>query len=234
VPFKNKLLTNKLNTMKIKFLNVALGIALSATILSASAQKSYTVGLVTIKTSARGQDIEMKEYFRSDSIATTFSAGPANIKLLADANYKFFAVVADVSAFKIKKAAIYTPDEIDQVLSSFPTFTFAPSTETKQISGFNCKKVVATDTKTKKTYDIWITNDISLPATVIEKYYAAIGGVPIQYTSFQKGPDGALVTADYTVSGVSDQKAPAGTFGIAPDFDKISKDALDAMSRGKQ
>ncbi|MDB5134363.1 MAG: hypothetical protein JWP37_966 [Mucilaginibacter sp.] len=176
----------------------------------------------------------MKEYFRSDSTATTFSAGPANIKLLADANYKFFAVVADASAFKIKKAAIYTPDEINQILNGFPTFTFAPSTETKQISGFNCKKVVATDTKTQKTYDIWITNDISLPSAVIEKYYASIGGVPIQYTSFQKGPDGAWVSADNTISGVTDQKAPAGTFGIAPDFDKISKGDLDAMARSKQ
>src|ERR1700676_3541238 len=193
--------------MKTKVLSVALGIALSATILSASAQKSYTEGLVTMKTNARGQDIELKEYFRSDSTATTFSAGPANIKLLADANYKFFAVLAEVSAYKIKKAAIYTPDEINQILSSFPTFTFAQSTETKQISGFNCKKVVATDTKTQKTYDIWITNDILLPCAVIEKYYASIGGVPIQYTSFQKGPDGVWGTADVTVSGVSDQKA---------------------------
>ena len=126
--------------MKIKFFTVALGIALSATILSASAQKSYKEGLVTLKTSAYGQDIELKEYFRSDSTATTFSAGPVKLKLLADANYHFFAVLADVSASNIKKAAIYTPGEIDQVLSSFPTFTFAPSTETKQISGFNCKK----------------------------------------------------------------------------------------------
>jgi len=218
--------------MKIKFLSVA--IALSATILSASAQKSYTEGLVNLKTSAGGQDIQLKTYFRSDSTATIFSAGPANIKLLADANYKFFAVVAEVSAYKIKKAAIYTPDEIVRVLSSFPTLTFAPSTETKQISGFNCKKVVATDTKTQKTYDIWITNDIALPADVIDKYYASIGGVPIQYTSFQTGPDGALVIAEYTISGVSDQKAPAGIFGIAPDFDKISKAELDAMSGGKQ
>jgi hypothetical protein len=220
--------------MKTKFLSVALGIALSATVLSASAQKNYTEGLVTMKTSAGGQDIELKTYFSNDSTATTFSAGPANIKLLADANYKFFAVLAEVPTYKIKKAAIYTPAEIAQVLSSFPTLTFAPSDETKQISGFNCKKVVATDTKTQKTYDIWITNDISLPAAVIDKYYASIGGVPIQYTSFQTGPDGALVIAEYTISGVSDQKAPAGTFDIAPDFDKISKDTLDAMSRRNQ
>ncbi|MGZ3751985.1 MAG: hypothetical protein ACXVIY_09000, partial [Mucilaginibacter sp.] len=144
--------------MKIKFLSVACGMALSATILSASAQKNYTEGLVTAKASAGGQAVEIKEYFRSDSTAAMFSAGPANIKLLADANYKFFAVIAEVPAFKIKKAAIYSQGEIDQVLSSFPKLKFTPSTETKQISGFNCKKVVATDTKTQKAYDIWITN----------------------------------------------------------------------------
>jgi hypothetical protein len=220
--------------MKIKFLSVAFGITLSATILSASAQKSYTEGLITLKTSAYGQDIELKEYFRSDSTATTFAAGPVNIKLLADANYKFFAVLADVPASNIKKAAIYTPAEIDEVLSSFPTLTFTPSAETKQISGFNCKKVVATDTKTKKTYDTWITNDISVPAAVLDKYYVSIGGVPIQYTSFQRGPNGALVIADYTITAVSEQKAPAGTFGIAPGFDKISKTQFDAMSHGNQ
>jgi hypothetical protein len=220
--------------MKLKFLSVALGIVLSATVLSANAQKNYSEGLVTIKTSAGSQNVELKQYFRSDSVATIFSAGPANIKLLADVNYKFFAVVAEVAAFKVKKAAIYTPDEIARALSVSPKFTFAPSTETKQISGFNCKKVVATDTKTQKTYDIWITNDISLPSAVIDKCYATIGGVPIEYASFQTGPDGNLSIADYTVISVSDQKAPAGTFSIAPDFDKISKADLDAMARGKQ
>ncbi len=38
--------------MKTKFLSVAVGLALSATILSASAQKSYTEGMVTLKTRA--------------------------------------------------------------------------------------------------------------------------------------------------------------------------------------
>jgi hypothetical protein len=221
--------------MKTKFLSVALGIVLSAAVLSAHAQKSYTEGLLTLKTTTTGgQDVIVKKYFRSDSTAAIFSAGPAIIKLLADANYKFFAVVAEVSTYNVRKAAIYTPDEIDHVLSLSPAFIFAPSTETKQISGFNCKKVTATDPKTQKTYDIWITNDISLPTAVADKCYAAIGGFPIQYTSFQQGPDGALSIAEYTVTGVSDQKAPAGTFGIASNFDKISKAQLDAMARNNQ
>lgn len=220
--------------MKTKFLTVALGIALSVTLLSANAQKTYTEGLLTMTTNGNGQQVEVKQYFRSDSTAAIFSAGPVNLKLLADANYKFYAVLASLSSANIKKAAIYTPAEINQVESTFPAFTFTPSTETKQVAGFNCKKVVATDTKTQKTYDIWVTNDIALPAAVIDKYYAAIGGVPIQYPSFQQGPDGALVINEYTITAVSDQKAPAGTFGIAADYDKISKAQLDAMSGGKQ
>ena len=214
--------------MKIKFLGAALGIALSVVTLSASAQKAYTEGVVTYKTSMRGQDVEIKEYFRTDSNAVTFSAGPATIKLLSDAGHKSFAVLVDVPVASIKKAAIYTPDEVEQVMSTLPSFTFAPGTETKTISGFNCKKVVATDTKDKKTYDVWVTNDISVPESAVQPYYKTIGGFPVQYTTFQQGQ-----SAEVTVSSVTDQKAPAGTFGIPADFDKISKDDLAAMSGGR-
>ncbi len=51
---------------------------------------------------------------------------------------------------------------------------------------------------------------------------------PVQYTAFQQGQ-----STEITVSSVTDTKAPAGTFGIAPDFDKISKDDLAAMSGGR-
>ena len=86
---------------------VALGVALSKTILSANAQNIYTAGLLTMKTSTRGQEIELKQYFRSDSTATTFSAGPVIIELLADADYKFFAVLADVPAANIKSINLF-------------------------------------------------------------------------------------------------------------------------------
>src|SRR5271154_896145 len=121
--------------MKIKFFSAVLCIALSATGMRVIAQTTYTQGVVTYKTSTRGQDIEMKEYFTPDSLATVFSAGPATIKLLTDANYDFFVTLIDVPVASIKKAAIYTPDEIKQAMSGFPTFTFSPGSETKQISG---------------------------------------------------------------------------------------------------
>ncbi|MDO3641103.1 DUF4412 domain-containing protein [Mucilaginibacter sp. L3T2-6] len=214
--------------MNIKFFNVALGIALTTTTLSASAQKSYTNGTLNMSTTGPQGPIEAKTYFTPDSAAITFEAGPAKIKVLKDNKDTYFAVIVDVSQFNVRKAGIATPAEVEEMVSAYPKLTFAPTSEAKQISGFNCKKVVATDAKGTK-YDVWITNDISLPKGVIPVYYAAIGGVPVQYTSFAQGQ-----SASVTLNGVSDEAAPAGTFGIPKDFDKMTLEELKAMQGGGQ
>lgn len=214
--------------MNIKLFNVALGIVLTATTISASAQKTYTQGVISIGTNMAGNQVEAKSYFTTDSLALTFTTGPATIKILKDAKNTFFAVLVDVPVASIKKAAIATPAEIEQMVDGDPKFTFATTTEAKQISGFNCKKVVATDTKTSKTYDIWVTNDISIPASAIAPYYLKVGGFPIQYTSFSQGQ-----SSQVTVTSITDAKAPAGIFAIAPDFDKISLDDLKSLGGGR-
>ncbi|RYU92026.1 DUF4412 domain-containing protein [Mucilaginibacter terrigena] len=213
--------------MKIKLFTVAMGIALTATAISASAQKAYKEGLVTISTSMQGQPVEAKNYFRADSSKLEFSAGPANIGILTDAKGSYMAILVDVAVASIKKAAIASPAEVEEAMSKLPVLTFTPGTETKVINGFNCKKVVAKDTKTGKTYDIWVTNDVSLPSTGLAKYYANAGGFPIQYTSFQDGR-----TTEVTVKSIVEQKVPAGTFGIASDFEKITMDDLKALGGG--
>ncbi|HEY9197173.1 MAG TPA: hypothetical protein VIM77_12940 [Mucilaginibacter sp.] len=214
--------------MKINFLNIALGLTLTATAMSASAQKKYSEGVVDFTTQMMGREINAKSYFRADSNAFAFSNGPANIKILTDANAKSMVVLVDVPVANIKKAAVASPDDIDQAMAMLPQLTFTPGNETKVISGFNCKKVVATDTKTKKTYDIWITNDIEIPLSGVAKYYQGIGGFPVQYTSFSQGQSTEVV-----VKSVTEQKVPAGTFGIPADFEKITMDDLKAMRGGR-
>jgi len=201
--------------MNIKFFNVALGISLTATILSASAQKTYKQGVISYSTEMRGQPADVKQYFNADSSATVVTVGPANVKILTDAKHDYLAVLLDVPVASIKKAGIATPAELEEGMASLPTFTYTPSTETKQISGFNCKKVVAKDNKSGKTYDIWITNDISVPSTAMPFYYTTIGGFPVQYTAFQQGQEASI-----TISSVTDAPAPAGTFGISKDYEK--------------
>ena len=213
--------------MKVKLLNILFAVALSATSMIAGAQKTYTQGVVTYTTNMNGQAIEVKDYFTQDSIAAIFTAGPATIKVLADANHKSFALLMDVAVASLKKAAIATPDEVSEMMAALPKLTFAPGTDTKQISGFNCKKVVVTDTKDNKNYDVWVTNDIEVAPSAIPLYYHAIGGFPVQYAAFSQGQ-----VTDVTVSGVSEDAAPAGTFSIPGDFDKITMADLRAMSGG--
>jgi len=201
--------------MNIKLFNVALGMVLTATAISASAQKTYTEGVVSYSTEMRGQPADVKLYFTPDSTAALITSGPANVKILSNAKHDYFAVVLDVPVASIKKAGIATPSEIEGAMAAIPTFTFTPGTETKQIAGFNCKKVIAKDTKSGKTYDVWITNDVSVPPTAFPFYYANIGGFPVQFTSFQQGQEQSI-----TISSVSGDKAPAGTFGIPSDFEK--------------
>jgi hypothetical protein len=203
--------------MNIKLLNVALGVALTATTLSASAQKNYTQGAVTYSLNLQGQATEVKNYFTPDSTAATFTTGPASIKVLSDAKHDYFAVLVDVPVASMKKAGIATPAEVEDLMSKIPTLTFAPGTETKQISGFNCKKVVATDTKSGKAYDIWVTNDFTTSPTAFPFYYAKAGGFPIQFTSFQQGQE-----QEVTITSITDEKAPAGTFSIGSGYEKGS------------
>ncbi len=211
--------------MNIKLFNVALGIVLTATTISASAQKNYTEGTVTLSTTVYGQPAQPKYYFRADSSALTFTAGPTNIRIIRNTADTYFAVLVDVPVASKKMAAVATPSEVEDQLAELPKFTFAPTSETKQISGFNCKKVLATDTKTNKTYDIWITNDITVPTGAFASYYAGIGGFPVQYTAFSMGQ-----TTTTTILSITDEKAPAGTFAISSDYDRISMDDLKAMS----
>ncbi len=201
--------------MNNKLFNVALGIVLTATALSASAQKIYKTGVVSYSTEVQGQPADVKQYFTPDSTAAVMTVGPANVKVLSTAKHDYLAVVLDVPVASLKKAGIATPAELEQGLAMVPSFTFAPTTEMKKIAGFNCKKVVAKDTKSGKSYDVWVTNDISAPATAYPWYYANAGGFPVQYTAFQQGQEASI-----TISSVSDAKAPAGTFAISKDFEK--------------
>src|ERR1700744_2929717 len=121
--------------MNIKLLSAALGIALSATVMSANAQKSYTTGTITISMSMMGNKIEAKEYFTTDSGAVALSTGPINLRMLYNTKHTYFAQLVDVPVANKKMAAVYTPDEVDQQISAYPALTFAPGTETKQISG---------------------------------------------------------------------------------------------------
>jgi len=200
--------------MNIKALSAALGVALTTFAFTANAQKTYTSGLATYDTEVRGQPAEGKLYFTPDSAATIVTFGAGTFKLLTTAKHTYLAVILDIPVAGIKKAGVATPGELEEGAAAYPSFTFSPTTDTKTISGFNCKRVVAKNSNGGKTYDIWVTNDVIVPNTAYPFYYSGIGGYPMQFTYFQQGQELSI-----TIKTLTSSTAPAGTFAIGKDFE---------------
>ena len=196
---------------------ITLGAVLVAFSINANAQKAYIEGAINYAVSAPIGTVDTKVYFTADSSAVVTNQGPATIKVINDSKNTFMAILADVPVVSIKKAAVFTPAELEQAIAETPKFTFTATTETKQINGFNCKKVIAKEAKTGSNMDVWVTSDFSMPLNSITKPFAAAGGVPVQFTTVQQGQ-----TVNVELKSVSQDKAPAGTFGIPAGFDKIS------------
>jgi hypothetical protein len=203
--------------MNKTILKITLGAVLAAFSINANAQKAYTQGAINYAVSAPIGTVDTKVYFTTDSSAVVTVQGPATIKVLNNSKNTFMAVVVDVPVASIQKAAVFTPAELQQAMAEVPKFTFTPTTETKQINGFNCKKVTAKEAKTGSSMDVWVTSDFSMPLNSITTPFAAAGGVPVQFTTVQQGQ-----TVNVELKSVSTEKIPTGTFGIPAGFDKIS------------
>jgi len=108
--------------------------------------------------------------------------------------------------------------------AAVPELTFTATTETKQVAGFNCKKVTAKDAKANKTYDVWVTNDITLPTNSISAFYKKAGGVPVEFQTYLNGQLVSVV-----LKSITEEKNPAGTFGIASSYERISFEDLKAL-----
>jgi len=210
--------------MNNNIIKLALGVSLSIAAFTANAQKNYTEGVVTYTTTSAMGTTETKVSFRGDSSYAAIESPPAFIKLITTTKHTYFAVLVDVPLASMKKAAVLTPDELDQASDETPKFTFTPTTETKQISGYNCKKVLAKDAKSGATAEVWVTNDITVPGNYLTLAFAGAGGTPVQITSATQGQEGTIA-----IKSIVEQKIPAGTFGVPKGYDKITYDELKAM-----
>lgn len=211
-----------------KLLTVAMGIALSATAFTASAQKAYTEGVATYD---MGGMAEAKVSFRGDSSVMDLQQTGATVKTVSFKD-EYFAMAMSIPAFNnFKKVAVATPGEIEETTLKLPTYTFTPSTETKVINGFNCKKVVAKDAK-GATIDIWVTKDISAPASAVSggQLFEKAGGFPVQYSVMQMGR-----SVVFTLKSISGDKVPAGAFGLPKGYDRVSMtDLFSSLMGGRR
>lgn len=204
--------------------NVAMCLALTAIGFTANAQKNFTEGVANYTTSSAGQQQEATIYFKGDSSAYQFQAGPANVKLISNHKAEFMAILVDVPVASMKKAAVYTPADIEQMKDKIPSYTSTQTTETQTIAGYKCKKVQEKDTKSGSTFDVWVTNDINAPSNIFTQNFADLGGFPVKFTTLLRGQK-----IDVMLKSISAEKVKAGAFAIPADFDRITVEELNAM-----
>lgn len=197
------------------------GACLSST---AFAQKTYTQGTAVYGIKTGLGELDGKVIFNKDSSLVSMQQGPALIKLLANNKNTFFAVLVDVPLASIKKAAVATPDELEQAEAEAPKFTFTQTNETKQINGFDCKKVIAKESKTGKSVDIWVTPSVTASENSLSKYFSAASGFPVQFETVYMGQP-----VNVTLKSIVDEKPAAGTFTIPSGFDRVSMSDLNKL-----
>lgn len=219
-----------MNIFSIK--NVALGLALSATVMGAQAQKKVTEGTAAYSVSVAGQTADVTSYFKGDTSSVGFQRGPAKINMIGTKDGNYFVVLLDVPVANMKKAAIGTPAELDEAQANDPQYAFTKTDETKKIGDYNCKKFIAKNTKDGATYDLWITNDVVIPSNLVTKLYESLGGTPVQFTYLQGG--NAKMAQVFTLKSVTEAKVPANAFKVTPDYDKMSLTDMQNMGKGRQ
>lgn len=160
----------------------------------------------------------LKLYFTPDTSAYASFQRAGNIAQLRDSKGQFFASFSFRSGYVVEFYEFYeNPFDVSAFLKTAPKFNYTYTEEPKQIFGFKCKKVIATDTKSHESFDVWVTNDISVPSTAMPLFYADIKGFPIQYTVVNDG-----IKTLQTIRSVTDERVPNRIFGIQHTFQKLT------------
>jgi len=204
---------------------IALCAVLAAFSVNANAQKTYTEGLADYTMSIQAGAADTKVYFTTDSNMMITENAQYTLKMLADTKGSYMSILVEVPMISMKQAATLSPAEIATASKEMPKFTFSPTTETRQINGFNCKKVNAKDANSGSSSELWVTNDIKMPPNVLSAPFVNAGGVPIKFTTKQQGQ---MVNVE--LKSVSAQKVASGTFTVPSGHDKISFETLKAFS----
>lgn len=195
---------------------IALGATLALCSFNASAQKTYTEGVANYTISAPVGSMDTKMYFTNDSSAAVSDNGQYTLKILTDNKSSYMAILVNVPMISMKKVAVLSPTEVAQANNEIPKLTFTPTAETKEINGFNCKKVNA-KYASGSNIELWVTNDIKMPSNSITQPFASAGGVPVKFVTVQQGQ-----TVNAELKSISSEKVASGAFGIPQGYEKIS------------
>lgn len=166
-------------------------------------------------------------YFRGDSTAAIVNQGDAIIKGVSVLKENYHSMIIDFPAFAKKIFVLESNAEVEDDKKDIPEFTAKKESEKEQINGYHCEKVTLTDKKSGSTYELWITNDISIIPNTVSRPVSTFGGVPVKFVTFNHG---ILIKAELIQ--VDESPVPSGFFSATKDYEKRTLPELKKFTSG--
>jgi hypothetical protein len=132
----------------------------------------------------------------------------------------------------LNKKVFYVADTnaVNKELKGTPKFIFTPTTETKMIAGFKCKKVgVAYADNKFAPFDLYYTEDIKLEDPNWATPFREIKGVLMGYRFNRYG-----FYMEFTANKVDMEDVDDKIFTIPQEYKKISKEQIDELYKSFQ
>ena len=204
----------------------------------AKAQKNPFIGTVVYDVTVIGDvpdqaksmmPTEMTMKVSPDKMITVIHSSMMDIKNVFDAPAQVSNTLMDMMGqkFNIKNTAA---DLADQKKKAGLTMTVKPTTETKTITGYNCKKAIMTvksNQSAEQTFDVYFTDGFDISKFNFALTLPEVDGLPLEFTMAQ-GPFSLKMTA----RSVKKENIAASEFVIPTDYKQVTTEQLKAMFGG--
>jgi GLPGLI family protein len=172
---------------------------------------------------------EMTMKVSPDKMITVMHSSMMDIKNIFDAPAQVSNMLMDMMGqkFNIKNSAA---DLADQKKKAGIIMTVKPTTETKTIAGYNCKKAIMTvksNQSAEQTYDVYFTEDFDVAKFNFGSTLPEVNGLPLEF-SMAQGPFSLKMTA----RSVKKENIAASEFVIPADYKQVTTEELKTMFGG--
>jgi len=213
-------------------------IAMVALMPLAKAQKAPFLGTVVYDVTLAGDvpeqakpmmPTEMTLKVSPDKMITVMHSSMMDIKNVFDAPAQVSNTLMDMMGqkFNIKNTAA---DLADQKKKAGLTMTVKPTTETKTIAGYNCKKAIMTvksNQSAEQTFEVYFTEDFDVSKFNFALTLPEVDGLPLEFTMSQ-GPFSLKMTA----RSVKKENIAASEFVIPAGYKQVTTEELQTMFGG--
>ncbi|MBD3749498.1 MAG: DUF4412 domain-containing protein [Sphingobacteriales bacterium] len=215
-------------------------ICLGSTV-AAKAQKAIKEGTITYaveydlppnqQSMAAMLPTEYKVAFKGELSEFKLDMGMFSTQVIYNDSSKETLSLTDVP-MQNKKIAVKMNSEQSQKMREMQggdkDYDIKATTETKQISGYNCTKYVFTDKGSSDSMDVWATNDISVPVNSVSVALKGLKGVPVQFENNARG-----VKTKLTLKSISTDPVAEITMTVPDGYETMTFEDLIAQMGGQ-